>query len=151
MKSRDLAAAAGGAALAVVVVVTVYEGKQRLMRENGSVMPGAGQAENVDSHGAQSIEQRALDRAKQTLLAHQGGTAPTDTRKPERDPQASGASLRKVEDLEREKQDLQAQLGCWSRSSLGGRPLVRAQSGTWIRMIGRRWRRRGMSSSGFPV
>jgi hypothetical protein len=110
MKSRDLAAAAAGAALAAVVVVTVYEGKERLVRDNQSLVLEVGHAGELDAHGAQPIEERAPGAAEQASLAHQGGGAATGTRTLARRIDAPGGSLRKLEDLEREKQDLQAQL-----------------------------------------
>ncbi|MEO8182589.1 MAG: hypothetical protein ABI895_27470 [Deltaproteobacteria bacterium] len=110
MKSRDLAAAGGGAALAAVVVVTVYEGKVHLVRENQSVVLEAGQSGKLDVHGAQPIEHGALGAAERALQAHRGGTAAAGTRTLATGNDAPGGSLRKLEDLEREKQDLQAQL-----------------------------------------
>jgi hypothetical protein len=110
MKSRDLAAAGGGAALAAVVVVTVYEGKERLLRENQSTVLEAGQSSQPDAHGAQPLEQGALGAAEQAVQAHRGGTAVAGTRTLAPRIDASGGSLRKLEDLESEKQDLQAQL-----------------------------------------
>lgn len=110
MKSRELAAAGGGAVLAAVVVVTVYEGKVRLVRENQSVVLEAGQSGRLDAHGAQPIEEGAPGAAEHALLPHRGGTAAADTRTPATRSDVPPGSLRKLEDLEREKQDLQAQL-----------------------------------------
>ena len=110
MKTRDLAAAAGGAALAAVVVVTVYEGKERLGRDSQSLVLEVGHAGQVDAHRAQPIEERAPGAAEQALLARGGGSAATSARTPGRRIDAPSGSLRKLEDLEREKQDLQAQL-----------------------------------------
>jgi len=110
MKSRDLASAAGGAALAAVVVVTVYEGKKRLVRENHGTVLEAGQSGRPDARGDQAIEESALGAAEHALQAHGGETVATPTRMLARSIDASGGSLRKLEDLEREKQDLRAQL-----------------------------------------
>jgi hypothetical protein len=111
MKSRDLAAAGAGAALAAVVVVTMYEGKERLVvRENQSFVLEAGQSSKLDALGAQPIEEHALGAAEPALLAHRGGTATAGTRTLARRIDAPGGAIRKLEDLEREKQDLRAQL-----------------------------------------
>jgi hypothetical protein len=110
MKSRDLAAAGGGAALAAVVVVTVYEGNECLVRQNQSRVLEAGQSSKLGADGAQPIEEGALGAAEQAFHAHQGGTAVAGTRTLAPRIAASDGSLRKLEDLEREKQDLQAQL-----------------------------------------
>jgi hypothetical protein len=110
MKSRDLAAAGAGAALAAVVVVTIYEGNERLVvREHQGLVLEEGQSSKLDADGAQPIEVRALGAEEQALLAHRE-TAATGARTLTRRIDAPGGSLRKLEDLEREKQDLRAQL-----------------------------------------
>lgn len=110
MKSRDLAAGGVGAALAALVVVTVYEGKERLARENPSLVVEAGQPGKLDAHRAQPTEEPALGAAEPALLARRGGTEAASSRTLPPRIDAPGDSPRKLEDLEREKQDLRAQL-----------------------------------------
>jgi hypothetical protein len=110
MKRRELAAAAGGAALAALVVVTVYEGKARRGRDNQSLVLEERRAGKLDAEGAEPIEERSLGAAEQALLDHRGSGGATGTRTPARSIDAPGGSLRKLEDLESEKQDLRAQL-----------------------------------------
>jgi hypothetical protein len=110
MKRTDLAAAVAGAALAAVVVVTVYEGKERVTRDDQSLVLEVGHARGLDTHGVPPIEGRALGAAERVLQAHPGGSAATGARTLARRIDAPGGSLRRLEDLEREKQDLQAQL-----------------------------------------
>jgi len=106
MRSRDLAAAGGGAALAAAVVVTVYEGKVRLVRENQSIVLEAGQSGKLDANGAQPVEEGALGATERALVRPAAGTRALATQR-----DVPGGGMRKLEDLEREKRDLQAQLG----------------------------------------
>lgn len=110
MNTRDLAAAGGGAALAAVVVVTVYEGKVRLIRENQSVVLEAGQSGTLDAHGAQPVEAGAAGVAGRAWGAQRRSTAAAGTRTLATRLDGPGGAIRRLEDLEREKQDLQAQL-----------------------------------------
>jgi hypothetical protein len=122
MRSRDLAAAGGGAALAAVVVVTVYEGKVRLIRENQSVVLEAGQSGKLDANGAQPVEEGALGAAERAVARPATGTRAMATQH-----DVPGAGIRKLEDLEREKRDLQAQLGVLE-AELARQPPARARS-----------------------
>jgi hypothetical protein len=106
MRNRELAAAGAGAALAAVVVVTVYEGKVRLVRENQSVVLEAGQSGKLDANGAQPIEEGALGAAERASVRPAAGTRALATQR-----DVPVGAIRKLEDLEREKRDLQAQLG----------------------------------------